>query len=67
MLRLAYYKSEGRLRGIGNICALLSGIETDWVHTELKTIIETNLHQSSAGYKVRGKKVLAQITKFKHK
>ena len=43
------------------------GTEYDWVHTELKTIIETNVHQRSAGYKARGKKVLAQITKFRHK
>ncbi len=43
------------------------GTEYDWVHTELKTIIETNVHQRSAGYKARGEKVLAQITKFRHK
>lgn len=43
------------------------GTESDWVHTELKTIVEANMRQRSAVYKSRGKKVLAQITKFRHK
>ena len=41
------------------------GTEIDWVHTELKTIIEANILQSSPAYKVRGKRVLKQIQKFK--
>lgn len=43
------------------------GIETEWIHFELKTIIEANVNQRSAGYKARAKKVLAQISKFSHK
>ena len=34
---------------------------------QLTCIIETNVHQRSAGYKARGKKVLAQIAKIRHK
>ena len=43
------------------------GMESDCIHTELKTIIEANMHQRSAAYKSRAKKVLAQIAKFRHK
>lgn len=39
------------------------GTEQDWIHPELKTILETNIHQGSAGYKARGRSVLDQITK----
>jgi hypothetical protein len=43
------------------------GQDSDWIHTELKTIIEANIHQRSPAYTSRGKKVIAQITKFRHK
>jgi hypothetical protein len=43
------------------------GTESHWVHTELKTIVEANMHLRSAAYKARAKKVLAQISKFSHK
>ena len=43
------------------------GTEFDWIHSDLKTIIEANIHERSAGYKARGKKVLAQIAKFRYK
>lgn len=43
------------------------GTEFDWIHTELKTIIDTTIHKRSAAYKSRGKKVLAQIEKFRYK
>ena len=43
------------------------GTEFDWIHGELRTIIEANIHERSAGYKARGKKVLAQISKFRFK
>lgn len=43
------------------------GTETDWVHSELKTILEANMHQRSAAYKSRAKKVLAQIANFRYK
>ena len=43
------------------------GTEFDWIHSDLKTIIEANIHERSAGYKSRGKKVLAQIAKFRYK
>jgi hypothetical protein len=41
------------------------GTQYDWVHPELKTIIENNIHQGSAAYKARGKYVLQQIEKFR--
>lgn len=41
------------------------GTEFDWIHSELKTIIEANIHQKSAGYKARGKYTLEQINAFK--
>ena len=39
------------------------GTEQVWIHPELKTIIESNIHQGSAGYKARGKHVLNLIAK----
>lgn len=42
------------------------GTEIDWIHPELKTIIEANIHEKSAGYKSHGKKILTQITKFRY-
>lgn len=43
------------------------GTQYDWIHPELKTIINKNIHQGSAAYKARGKYVLQQIEKFKAK
>ncbi|MFT5750175.1 MAG: hypothetical protein ACI93S_001451, partial [Ancylomarina sp.] len=43
------------------------GTDSDWIHAELKTIIEANIHRRSAAYKSRGTKVLAQIVKLRHK
>ena len=42
------------------------GTEIDWIHTELKTIIESNIMESTAGYKSRGKQVLRLIEKFRY-
>jgi hypothetical protein len=39
------------------------GTEQDWIHPELKTIIESNIHQKSAGYKSKGKYILKLIQK----
>ena len=41
----------------------LLGTEIDWIHPELKTIIEQNIHQKSAGYKSQGRKILEKIKK----
>lgn len=43
----------------------LLGTEFEWIHPELKPIIETNIHSGSAGYKARGKSILQQIDSFK--
>lgn len=37
------------------------GNEFKWIHPELKQILEQNIHQGSAGYKARGKKILGKI------
>jgi hypothetical protein len=42
------------------------GMEIDWIHSELKTIIETNIHQKSPGYKAHGKQILALIKKYRY-
>ncbi len=42
-------------------CLYYLGTEKDWIHPELKTIINQNIHTSSAGYKARGKKILTKI------
>jgi len=39
----------------------LLGTEIDWIHPELQTILEQNIHQGSAGYKSRGGSILRQI------
>ncbi len=39
------------------------GTEIDWVHDELRPIIESNIHHSSAGYKSRGRHILELIGK----
>ena len=41
------------------------GTEINWIHPELKTIIEANIHQKSPAYNARVKHILEQITKFK--
>lgn len=42
----------------------LFGKEVDWVHEELKTILEQEIAYGSAAYKARGKKMLLWIRKF---
>ena len=42
-------------------CLYHLGTEKDWIHPELKTIINQNIHTSSAGYQSRGKKILQKI------
>ncbi|MEZ4779517.1 MAG: adenylosuccinate lyase [Flavobacteriaceae bacterium] len=44
-------------------CLYELGTEKDWIHSELKTIIEQNIHTRSAGYQSRGKKILDKIAK----
>ena len=44
-------------------CLYYLGTEKDWIHPELKSILEANLHQGSAGYQSRGKKILEKIQK----
>ncbi|HBY69971.1 MAG TPA: adenylosuccinate lyase [Flavobacteriaceae bacterium] len=43
------------------------GTEFDWIHPELKQIIEQNIHTGSAGYKARGKNTIKQIATFQKK
>lgn len=42
-------------------CLYYLGTEKKWIHPELKTIIQQNIHRSSAGYQARGKKILQKI------
>ena len=42
------------------------GTEIEWIHSELKTNIESNIMESTAGYKSRGKQVLRLIEKFRY-
>jgi hypothetical protein len=42
-------------------CLFYLGTEKDWIHPELKTIINQNIHMSSPGYKARGEKILKKI------
>ncbi len=39
----------------------LLGTEIDWIHPELRIIIEQNIHHKSAGYKAQGRKILKKI------
>ncbi|MHA7059741.1 adenylosuccinate lyase [Aquimarina sp. M1] len=39
----------------------LLGTEYDWVHPELKSIIENNYHKGSAAYKARSRMVLKKL------
>lgn len=41
------------------------GTEFEWIHPELKQIIEKNIHQGSAGYKSRGQHTLENIRNFR--
>ncbi|PQJ78174.1 adenylosuccinate lyase [Polaribacter porphyrae] len=43
----------------------LFGLEKDWVHSELKYLIETKIIHESKGTKARGKYILALIEKHK--
>lgn len=43
------------------VCLYFLGTEFDWIHTELRAILERNLHQGSAGYKNRAEKILSKI------
>jgi len=43
----------------------LFGKETDWVHDELKLILEKNLAYESCGYIARGRKIIQLINKNK--
>ena len=47
-------------------CLYYLGTEFDWIHPELKQILEDNIHKGSAGYKSRAKKTLEQIRKFRY-
>jgi hypothetical protein len=47
-------------------CLFYLGTESDWIHTELKQILEANLFKGSAGYKSRAKKTLEQIRKHRY-
>ena len=42
------------------------GTEFEWIHPELKQIIEQNIHLGSAGYQSRGKKTIKQIDTFQN-
>ncbi|MCF1422410.1 adenylosuccinate lyase [Mangrovimonas futianensis] len=39
----------------------LFGLEYDWIHPELASIIQKDIYGQSAGYKARGKKILKKI------
>ena len=43
-------------------CLFLMGTEIDWIHPELKVILEQKLHHGSAGYKNRAKKIIGKIS-----
>jgi hypothetical protein len=42
-------------------CLYYRGTEIEWIHPELKQVIEERIHQGSAGYKNRGSKILDLI------
>ena len=42
----------------------LLGTEIDWIHPELKIIIEQNMASRTAAYQARGRMTLLKITKF---
>lgn len=41
------------------------GTEFDWIHPELKQIIEQHIHSGSAGYKARGRQTLEKIRNWR--
>ena len=43
------------------LCLYYLGRENDWIHPELRQILERNIPGGSAGYKARGKKILSRI------
>lgn len=43
-------------------CLALLGMESNWIHEELKQILIKNIPNKSAGYKARARKVLKEIT-----
>lgn len=38
------------------------GLEFEWIHPELKVILEKDIHQRSAAYKIRGKLILKKLS-----
>lgn len=44
-------------------CLYYLGSEYDWIHPELKQILESNIHTGSAGYKSRARKTLEAISR----
>jgi len=42
------------------------GTEIQWIHTDLKTIIESKIYERSPAYKARGRHVLKRIEKFRY-
>ena len=45
----------------------LIGTEIEWIHHELKTILEQNIYNKSAGYKAQGRQILDKIQKYSMK
>ena len=45
----------------------LLGTEIDWIHSELKIILEQNINSKTAAYKSRGKITLKEIEKYRLK
>lgn len=45
----------------------LFGKSTDWVHNELRLIVQQEMPNGSAAYKARGKRTLLNIQKFENK
>lgn len=45
----------------------LLGTEIDWIHSELKIILEQNMNSKTAAYKSRGKITLKEIEKYRLK
>ncbi len=43
------------------LCLFYLGTEHQWIHSELKAILQANIPKGSAGYQSRGKKVLTMI------
>ncbi|TCK68949.1 hypothetical protein DFQ05_0459 [Winogradskyella wandonensis] len=43
----------------------LLGMEFDWIHPELKTIIERDYHTQSAGFKAKSRHILKWMSKLK--